>query len=263
MGGTIHADSIAGEESLFTMQLPLPETKDSLPSPAPQPTPVAQTEETILVVDDNSINRMIAADMLRARGAVVVEAVGGQDAIEQSQTRPFDLVLMDISMPEVDGLEALAQIRSRIGPNQHTRIIALTAHAASEDKDRILKAGFESVITKPLTQKAVAKLFQSPEPTSLEDDTSPEAVMALLGEDKYKAALDEFHRDLRAFRDQLQTTDGVTQDIREGAHMLVGAAAVLGLGSEWHVLRDLETGETAGEEQARGAALSFIDSALS
>lgn len=143
-------------------------------------------------------------------------------------------------MPEVDGIEALTRIQSAAGPNQHSRIVALTAHAASEDRTRILRAGFESVITKPLTQKAVTALCRT-QSEDADEEMTPDAVIALLGQEKYDAALAEFHQDLAALHLLLTHAEPVREDVKAAAHRLVGAAAVLGIGPAWDVLRRLET----------------------
>ncbi|TCL09888.1 PAS/PAC sensor hybrid histidine kinase [Shimia isoporae] len=260
MGGSIFADSFEGEGSLFTMQIPLPLVEAGAHATPEINAKSDITAITCLVVDDNSINRMIAADMLRSRGVEVFEATGGLDAIEQSQKRAFELILMDISMPEVDGLEALARIRAGDGPNKETRIVALTAHAAPEDKERILAAGFESVITKPLTQRAIAKLIVA-SATSEEEKAGPDEIIALLGQERYDAALDEFKGDLRAFEARISDAHSPSEDLAQEAHMLVGAASVLGLGNQWECLRQVERAKEPDWTTAKAEALAAIRNA--
>jgi CheY-like chemotaxis protein len=200
--------------------------------------------------------------MMRAQGVRVAEASGGLDAIAQSQQTPFDLILMDISMPDVDGIEALARIRASDGPNANTRIVALTAHAAPEDKERILAGGFETVQTKPLTKRAITRLID-PAPASTEEETSgPQEVIAVLGQDRYGAALAEFHADLRAFAKVLKAAQSPNTALHQHAHMLCGSAAVLGLADKWSALRNLEAAQDKDWHAARDDLLDHVEAAL-
>jgi two-component system, sensor histidine kinase and response regulator len=106
---------------------------------------------SVLLVEDNVVNQMVAQSLLERRGFEVVLAGNGREGVAVFQRRPFDLVLMDIQMPEMDGFEALAAIRAleeRAG--RHTPVVALTAHAMKEDRDRCLAAGFDDYLSKPL-----------------------------------------------------------------------------------------------------------------
>ncbi|WP_165821539.1 response regulator [Falsiruegeria mediterranea] len=109
----------------------------------------------VLVVDDNEINRLLLTDMLEALGHSVSEAEDGRDAIDVAMNEHFDLILMDISMPHIDGTEAARLLRDRQGPNQHTKIIAQTAHASPKDRDEIFAAGMQGILTKPISTEAL------------------------------------------------------------------------------------------------------------
>lgn len=109
----------------------------------------------VLVVDDNKINRLLLADMLEVLGHSVSEAEDGRDAIDVAMNEHFDLILMDISMPYIDGTEAARLLRDRQGPNQSTKIIAQTAHASPKDRDKIFAAGMQSILTKPISTEAL------------------------------------------------------------------------------------------------------------
>jgi two-component system, cell cycle response regulator DivK len=103
----------------------------------------------ILVVEDNEEDWDMLSRRLRRRGYRVVHAADGQEAVEMAAHERPDLILMDVSLPVMDGLEATRHIRART-EIQTTRIIALTAHATSADRDRVLQAGCDDYHTKPV-----------------------------------------------------------------------------------------------------------------
>jgi two-component system sensor histidine kinase/response regulator len=104
----------------------------------------------VLLAEDNSVNRRLALALLERRGAVVTVAFNGREAVEAWAPGRFDVILMDIQMPELDGVEATQLIRSRESDGQHTPIIALTARAMIGDRERFLAAGMDAYISKPL-----------------------------------------------------------------------------------------------------------------
>jgi CheY-like chemotaxis protein len=103
----------------------------------------------ILVVEDNEENWDMISRRLQRRGYVVVHAVNGQEAVDLAARERPDLILMDVSLPVMDGLEATRRIRAR-AETQTTPIIALTAHAMSGDRDRALQAGCDDYHAKPV-----------------------------------------------------------------------------------------------------------------
>ena len=104
---------------------------------------------TILVVEDNEENWDMISRRLQRRGYMVVHAADGQEAVDLAVRERPDLILMDVSLPVMDGLEATRRIRAR-AETQATPIIALTAHAMSGDRDRVLQAGCDDYHTKPV-----------------------------------------------------------------------------------------------------------------
>jgi CheY-like chemotaxis protein len=105
----------------------------------------------ILLVEDNPINQMVACGLLQRQGHSVVVAGNGKDALRTLEDQSFDLVLMDVQMPEMDGLEATAAIRAgEEGTGRRLPIIALTAQAFSEDRDRCFEAGMDAYLSKPV-----------------------------------------------------------------------------------------------------------------
>lgn len=105
----------------------------------------------MLVAEDNATNQKLLLALLKERGHRVTMAGNGREAVETSAARRFDLILMDVQMPEMNGLEATAAIRARERETgAHVPIIALTAHAMSGDRERCLEAGMDAYVAKPL-----------------------------------------------------------------------------------------------------------------
>lgn len=105
--------------------------------------------KTILVVDDNEDSRELVKKILKKQGYTIIEAVDGEDAIAKAIAYRPDLILMDISIPKIDGYEATKRLKSR--PDfKDTPIIAFTAHAMRGDQEKALQAGCNGYISKPI-----------------------------------------------------------------------------------------------------------------
>jgi len=104
----------------------------------------------ILLVEDNELNRNMLSRRLMLRGYAVDLAITGQEAIDRALQNPPDLILMDLSLPDIDGWEATRQLRSK---GMRLPIIALTAHALQADRDRAMQAGCDDFDTKPVDLK--------------------------------------------------------------------------------------------------------------
>ena len=115
---------------------------------------------TILVVDDYSDNRMLLATWLRAKGYKVIEASDGKEGVLQANRSNPDLILMDLAMPELDGIEATRQLRQRRA-HSRTPIFAISAYATHDVKDDALAAGCNEVFSKPLDLTSLLGKIQS------------------------------------------------------------------------------------------------------
>jgi CheY-like chemotaxis protein len=108
----------------------------------------------ILLAEDNRVNQLLATRLLEKGGHTVVLVETGTAALEALGKQSFDLVLMDVQMPEMDGLQATASVRlQEESTGKHIPIVAMTAHAMVGDKDRCLQAGMDAYISKPLSVK--------------------------------------------------------------------------------------------------------------
>ncbi|MEO1656458.1 MAG: ATP-binding protein [Pseudomonadota bacterium] len=114
----------------------------------------------VLVVDDNEVNRMVATSFLNRMNVTSVQAESGQMAIELATAEDFDIILMDIAMPNMDGVEAMDRIRSELGENAPI-IVANTAHAMQHQVDEYLARGFDGYLTKPITRDKILELVAS------------------------------------------------------------------------------------------------------
>lgn len=155
MGGEIGAESEPGEGSLFWLRLPLPAVHGTPAAPQPKPPPADPPSGpalSVLLVEDNPTNRYLLRRFLEGGGHHVTEATDGIEGIAAAGSAAFDVILMDISMPRMDGLAATRAIRNGSGPSAKARILALTAHALPEEQARFRAAGMEATLTKPVTQ---------------------------------------------------------------------------------------------------------------
>ncbi len=163
--GEIGVLSRPGLGSCFWFELPL-EIVSSSGVPIPDARQTATTAKLaraplqILIVDDHPDNAMLARVILEKAGAVCQTADSGAIALQLCQTQPYDLILMDLAMPEMDGFTTAERLRAQPGPNQHTPIAAVTADVSQSGHQRCEQAGFIDRITKPFHSEDLTKLLQ-------------------------------------------------------------------------------------------------------
>ena len=153
MGGTIWAENNSGRGATYAFDLTAPRATQA----APADTNVAaiaglgmEAQPHILIVDDNATNRVVAQALCEMFGCTSETAEDGLDALDADQARPFDLILMDIKMPRMDGVAATQAIRALDGPASGLPIIALTANADPDDARRYVDIGMACVVEKPI-----------------------------------------------------------------------------------------------------------------
>ena len=151
MEGDILLSSEVGRGSTFSLHLPLHEGQATAPQPAGQKkAPSPALNGRVLLAEDNTVNQKIAERMLERLGLTVTTVANGEQAITEVLAHDYDLVLMDVNMPVMDGLTATARIRDLGSDKNSIPIIALTANAMAEDRRRCLAAGMNSFISKPM-----------------------------------------------------------------------------------------------------------------
>ena len=159
MGGTIGVESVKDEGSLFWVKLVLPQTQidENVEGTALEKEYSPIVGQNILVVEDNHINLFVVREMLEKDGHTVVEAHDGKEGVALCKKQKFDAILMDISMPRMDGIEATTAIREGNGPSAKTPIIALTAHALPDEIIKFNEAGMNDTLIKPISRKQLRK----------------------------------------------------------------------------------------------------------
>ena len=154
MGSRIEIESAPGAGSCFWFVLELP-VAEAAPETvvsanfAQALTPLAVPRH-VLLVEDNAVNQLVAGHMLRKLGCTFDLAIDGRQALDMLEARLFDIVLMDCLLPELDGFETTVEWRRREGTERHIPIVAMTANAMSEDRERCLQAGMDDHLTKPI-----------------------------------------------------------------------------------------------------------------
>jgi two-component system sensor histidine kinase/response regulator len=120
------------------------------------------TSLRVLVVEDNPVNQRLIARLLEKRGHRVVVVANGREALDALQKESYDLVLMDVQMPVMDGFEATAVLREKeTGTGNHQTVIALTAHAMKGDRERCLSAGMDGYLAKPIRSQELDDLLEN------------------------------------------------------------------------------------------------------
>jgi len=251
MGGQLSAESAFGEGSTFLFRiafkphLPALETPLNLARFANHLSPI-----NILMVEDNEINRFILQEMLKLEGHHVTEAKNGKRGVEAAAKQKFDLILIDISMPVMDGIEASRRIRSSGCVSADTPIIAVTAHAMPDEIDEFLAAGINDKIIKPIERRTLLEKIRLYCPQSApKQDLLPECdaswkieildqphiqdILIQLGSNKLQNLMQQFVHETDEMLEFLDPADAgskgnLTKETIELVHRAAGSAAVLG-----------------------------------
>lgn len=229
----------------------------------------------VLVVDDNETNRLVLSEMLKRLGHQVASAANGPDALEFSMVESFDLILMDISMPGMDGTDVAELLRQRKGPNQDTKIIAQTAHASPEDHDRVLAAGIQGVLTKPITMETLRStldgvevdkgFLRADEAMAQLDLEQLKMLVSVKGTDFTIKSLDALLREVSSLIQSLKPSspqDLCDQNVIDQVHATSGACATLGAKSLHRSLFQIEVNLKRGMMSSISEWLEAAERAL-
>ncbi|QIM20899.1 response regulator [Phycicoccus sp. HDW14] len=168
LGGALDVRSAVGVGSVFTISVPVRAcTRGAAADPAADP--VLRADEgarsdgpgpVVLLAEDDPVNRMVALHMLRRLGVEADVATDGVEAVAATAARDYDIVLMDVNMPNLDGVGATRALRERGGRQPH--VVALTANAADGDREKLLAAGMDAYLSKPYTLEDLERTLAAP-----------------------------------------------------------------------------------------------------
>jgi CheY-like chemotaxis protein len=157
MEGEIGVESVLSQGSIVTVRLPLPAA--AAPGDAIDAAPDLDLEGArVLIVDDNTINQTVARAILESVGVSVATAGDGHTALARLRVEDFDVVLMDVHMPVMDGVEAVRRIRAGEGGRVDVPVVALTADAMVGDAERLLSQGFDDAHPKPIQPASLVEM---------------------------------------------------------------------------------------------------------
>jgi signal transduction histidine kinase/DNA-binding response OmpR family regulator len=228
----------------------------------------------ILLAEDNPVNQKLTVRLLQKQGHTVMVVDNGQAALAALAQHAFDLVLMDVQMPVLDGLEATAAIREQEKTTSaHTPIIAMTAHAMKGDQERCLAAGMDGYLSKPIKlddlDAAITRVLGDKStlvpPASESPVTLHSALDAVDGDKVFlKEVLEVFLKGypmlVAALRVSIKAGDA--QQTERAAHSLKGAVGIFGVGAAYHLAYELETLSRAGHLEGAQAILEELEREL-
>lgn len=277
MGGEITLRSKLGQGSTFTVTVPMALAKaqaDAAPeTEGPFDASVLKGKH-ILLVEDNEINRLIVCEMLQSEGLQVSIARDGQEAIDQAQLQEYSAILMDVSMPVMNGIDATKAIRGTQNPNQNRPILALTAHALPEERTRFLEAGMNVCLSKPVSQNTLLRALVAvgKDPNNLDNNQrsnpgseliDPEifgGLIAVFSTDKLAKLIGDFDDEISKLITAIPvlTEAADLSDLAVAAHKSIGSAGMIGVLHFRDQLRALEQAAKAGQQQDAQAAAAVV-----
>jgi PAS domain S-box-containing protein len=258
--------------------------------------PCSSRRLCILLAEDNATNQLLAVSLLEKAGHTVQTAQNGKEALAELASRRFDVVLMDVQMPEMDGFEATARIREQErSTGEHIPIVAMTAHVTKGDRERCLAAGMDGYVTKPVDSSAlhqaielvtasakpvgrdtlrtqVAKGAQASDAKGTRTEPAPAvmldraALLARVGgrEDRLRKIVQVFLDESSALLAEMEAAiaSGEAARLKMAAHSLKGALGIFGLPAVVERAACLESSGQAGELTGAREAYTLLEDAI-
>jgi PAS domain S-box-containing protein len=245
--------------------------------PAHAPVPAAPEGERlgdrlplrILVAEDNAVNQQLALLLLQKLGYRADMAADGREALEALERQPYDVVLMDVHMPEMDGLEATRRIRQRWTREEAPRIIAMTANALEGDRELCLQAGMDDYVSKPIRPEELSTALARSEPRETEPVLEPAALGRLRetvgGEEDLAELVALFLQDSARLVGELRRSveAGRTEEARRHAHTLKSTAASFGASRLTELCRRIEALAEGGTVEEAVGLMAGVDAEFS
>jgi two-component system, sensor histidine kinase and response regulator len=232
----------------------------------PPANPTTTQSLQILLVDDSPLNRTVIGDLLRSSGHVVTTASSGVEAICHAKRSRFDFVLMDLQMPEMDGIESAQRLREEAPLNRSTPMIALTAHAVDEYRERCLASGLAGYVTKPVKREVLLRAIEQVAAPATLDQPWLQSLAKLLGGraeivPQTVALLDrELHQQRRAMDQAIDQGD--LAGVRRAAHTLKSALRYVDATSDQELAALVERAAAAGTIEPTQQAIGVLGPAL-
>ena len=224
----------------------------------------------ILLADDNDANRLIARTILERSGFIVTSAQNGAEALRLAKILTYDLIVLDIMMPVMDGMRALRQLRRDMSLNQDTVVFALTAFCSAQDQQRYIHAGFDYVLAKPLRPGDIERALSqyksrrvvpisakgdalSPTRVGLIDESLTSQISDMADQDRLNAIQSRFWNSIFeqcnvieiSLPDALRGDGPCLSQFRRAVHAVKGASAAIGLARVAHISRHLQNAPPA------------------
>jgi PAS domain S-box-containing protein len=240
-GGAIEVTTLEGHGSTFSFELPLPVADAVTPAPTPAGDEHPVVGGRVLVVDDNATNRVLIEAQLAHLGHDAVVVGDGDSGARAATSEAFDVVLMDLQMPGVDGVEATRRIRrAEFGTGRHVPVLALTASVLASDRDRCRRAGMDGFLAKPIELAelgaALADWIPDVDPASggsggpVVDTERLDRLATELGDDAVQSVIDTYRDELPRRVDDIVRAYGARDGdgLRRAAHGLRSPSGMLG-----------------------------------
>jgi PAS domain S-box-containing protein len=219
---------------------------------------------SILLAEDNRINRRVAVDLLRRAGHRVVVAENGREVVAAWERERFDVILMDVQMPDMDGFQAAAAIRAREDPaGRRTPIVAITARAGKGDEDECRRAGMDGYLPKPVrveqVERVLARIGRGGRPVIRDEAGLRKELGRLLPELAEKFRADAPHQMVEMRR---AAAEGLADSLTRAAHKLAGSVLNFQAEDAAAAANRVEEVGRSGDLSRAGAALDELESAV-